>query len=207
MRPGLVLALATLLPGLPAVVVAQGLGDVAAREREERQKKKAETKEEVRTFSNDDLEGLAETSNEESSGTVSEPGSATVSPGSAGTAPSRTPTQARAAREQPYQARVDQARARVQALEARLEDLRQRLNPMSTTYIYGSTGGPVGGTQADEEQRVRSQITALERQLAQEREALRAAEAALQRARRGGGSTSPSGRSGPRSPDDLRQRN
>jgi hypothetical protein len=42
----------------------------------------------------------------------------------------------------------------------------------------------VGGTQADEEQQVRSQVTATEQQLEQARQALSAAEAALDQARR-----------------------
>jgi hypothetical protein len=199
-----VLVFAAALPGLAAVAGAQGLGDVAARERQERQKKAAEAKDEVRTFSNDDLEGLSEVSNEDSKGTVSTPGDATASSGSPARGPSSTRT--RAGQTQPYEARADQARARVQALEARLEDLQQRLNPMSTTYVYGSTAGPVGGTLADEEQRVRSQITAIERQLEQEREALSAAEAALQQAQRGG-SPPPSSTGSPPPAEDLRQRN
>jgi hypothetical protein len=170
-RPGLLVVLAAILPGLAVVAAAQGLGDVAARERQQRQKKAAEKEGEAPTFSNDDLKGLSGVSNESSTGTVSAPGTATVSPSSGGT-PSRRPR----ARAVPRQDRVRTARAQVEALEARLEVLQQRLNPMSTTYIYGSTGGPVGGSQADEELRIRSQISATEQQLAQARQALSAAE-------------------------------
>jgi hypothetical protein len=189
--------LLTALLALPALCAAQGLGDVAARAREERQSKATSGQtSEGPTYSNDDLEGLAEKTNEDSAGTVSTPaaagGSSSGDPGGGGA--TRSPEPTRAAREKPFEDRVSEAQARVQALEASVEELQQRLNPMSTTYVYAGTGGPTGGSQADEEQRVRQQLAAAEQQLGQARQQLSAAQGALDDARLG--------RSGPPPPPD-----
>ena len=96
----------------------------------------------------------------------------------------------RQAREGPLEDAVARNQARVQALEASVEELQQRLNPMSTTYVFGGAGGPVGGSQTDEAARVRSQLTAAEQQLAQARQALSASESALEQARRAPASSS-----------------
>ncbi|MCG6926727.1 MAG: hypothetical protein LJF30_15630 [Acidobacteria bacterium] len=186
-RRGTSLALAAFaLLALPAVSTAQGIGDAAARARQERESQGSEGKKTApRSYSNDDLEGLAERTNEDSEGTVSTTG---VTSSSAGPAESRGPTREEggAGDLERFEEALTRAQGRVQTLEAQVEDLQQRLNPMSTTYVYGGTGGPVGATQADEERRVRRELAVAERQLAQAREAVTSAENALARARRAG---------------------
>ena len=185
---GASLAVAAMALGLPVASAAQGIGDAAARARQERASRAPEEKTtEPRSYSNDDLEGLAEKTNEDSEGTVSTTGD--VSPSAAGPrAPTRsggaTREEERAGHLEPFEDAVTQAQGRVQTLEATVEDLQQRLNPMSTTYVYGGTAGPVGASQADEERRVRQELAAAERELEQAREAVTAAEAALAGARR-----------------------
>jgi flagellar biosynthesis chaperone FliJ len=108
----------------------------------------------------------------------------------------------------PLEDTVARNQARVNALEASVEELQQRLNPMSTTYVYGGTGGPVGGTQSSEEMRVRNQLAAAEQQLAQARQALSASESALDQARRGRlAPVGPRDQPLPPSEDPVRQRN
>ena len=185
---GASLALAAVALGLPAASAAQGIGDAAARARQERASRAPEEKTtEPRSYSNDDLEGLAERTNEDSEGTVSTTGD----PSAAGSrAPARSERSTReegsAGYLQPFEDAVVRAQERVRTLEATVEDLQQRLDPMSTTFVYGGTGGPVGGSQADEERRVRQELTTAERQLEQAREAVTSAEEALARARRQG---------------------
>ena len=177
---GTALVLAAVALGLPASGAAQGLGDVAARAREERENEPGDAKKtESRSFSNDDLEGLAGRTNENSEGTVSTTGAASPSPDNrreSERSPDTTPEQRRTERERPYEDAVTQARGRVQSLEASIESLQQRLNPMSTTYVYGGTGGPVGGTQTDAEAQVRRQLDATQQQLDAAREGVAEAE-------------------------------
>lgn len=160
----LTLAVAALL--LPALSAAQGLGDVAARAREDRQQR-AKKPQPVRTFTNDDLpeRDPSEASDEASPGDEDrsrpdDSGSSSREPESSG----------------PDEEELDRARNRVLRLEATVDELEQKLNPMSTTYIYGGTGGPVGGVQADEEQAVRRQLDAAQQQLEQARDSLAEAE-------------------------------
>jgi len=143
---GAVFALTVLALGLPALGAAQGLGDVAARAREDREKQKDEGKStESRSFSNDDLEGLSEKTNEDSEGTVSTPGGAPApSAGGRAAGRTRTPEQMRQAREGPLEDAVARNQARVQALEASVEELQQHLARQGVETV-----GPVQGDGQD----------------------------------------------------------
>jgi hypothetical protein len=162
----LLLALLVLL--VPGLVLAQGLGDVAARERQKREA--AGHREKPRVLSNDDLR-------------KSEPGNA--SPSAAAPAPDTAAPDANsslgsdrvdrgneeAAAPTPLaqaQAAVDAARAAVVAAEERVKALGDKLNPMSGSFIYGATGS----NDANEELRVRAEMREADAQLTEARDAL-----------------------------------
>jgi hypothetical protein len=156
----LVLLLAIVGLALPSLSEAQGLGDVAAKARQEREQRSTEPKEPVRSFSNDDLPEREESDDDDEydSGEDRSSDRGSSSGGS----------EALSAREREEE--LARARTRVQRLEGKVEELEQKLNPMSTTYIYGGTGGPVGGSQADEEIAIRRQLDATRDQLEDARE-------------------------------------
>jgi hypothetical protein len=160
------LAIATL--ALPALSAAQGLGDIAARAKADREQRAQEAPQPVRTFTNDDLPERDPSEDSEDEVTPDEG--------------DESPPEDRASRSRardsggPDEAEIERSRNRVRRLEAMVEELQQRLNPMSTTYIYGGTGGPVGGVQSDEERAVRRQLDAAQQQLDQARESLAEAE-------------------------------
>jgi len=177
------LALLALL--LPALGLAQGLGDLAARERQKRQAKgPAGT---PRVLTNDDLP-------------KGEPGSTSSAP--APEAPSSEASAGRDRRnpderegvpppESPVaqaQAAADAARDAVVAAEARLKELQDKLNPMSPSFIYGvtQTGDAYG-----EEARTREELRQAEGELAAARAALVQANEALEGARRAARSAPP----------------
>ena len=173
------LAVAALV--LPALSAAQGLGDVATRARVDRQQRAKEKPQPVRTFTNDDLpeRDPGEDTDDASSGDEDRP------PDDRGSSDRERESGG------PDEAELDRARNRVLRLEATVTELEQKLNPMSTTYIYGGTGGPVGGNQADEERAVRRQLDAAQQQLDQARESL--AEAESQRGSGGPSRSEPAG--------------
>ena len=173
----------------PGLVLAQGLGDVAARERQKRQA--AGPRPNARVLNNDDLQ-------HKDAGTTSTPA---PSPVADATAPDSAPSLAgdrdergneeaaeRQTRVEQAQASVDAARAAVVAAEERVKALGDKLNPMSPSFIYGvtQTGDAVG-----EEMRTREELKQAEAQLGETRDALVTANQAFENARRGRPSDSP----------------
>ena len=177
------LAFLLLFPGL---VLAQGLGDVAARERQRREA--AGPGEKPRVLSNADLQPKG-------------PGNASTPADAPGAGPEPEPS-LRGDRDQrgnpeapagptpleEAQAAVDAARAAVVAAEERVKALGDKLNPMSPSFIYGviQTGDAVG-----EEMRTREELKQAEAQLVDMRDALVKASQAYESARRARPSDSP----------------
>jgi hypothetical protein len=161
---------------LPALGLAQGLGDLAARERQKRQAKgPAGT---ARVLTNDDLPAR-------------EPGTSSASAPAAPASEGSSETQRRnpddregsppaASAVAQAQEAADAARDAVVAAEARLKELQDKLNPMSPSFIYGvtQTGDAVG-----EEMRTRDELRQAEGELAAARTALVQANQALEDAR------------------------
>jgi hypothetical protein len=183
MKPALVLSLGLLL-AWPCLGAAQGLGDVATREKQKRAAQAASGKTTpAKVLTDADLnEGR--------------PPGETSSPASAAAAPSegRLSTEAPPstvvdtnAQLRPYLDAVTSAQARVEQLEAQVRSLGAKLNPMSSSFIYGATGS----NSATEEAQVRAGLGQAEAGLTEARKALSAANGALSDARRGQGSAAP----------------
>ena len=173
------LALAALVLGFlaPAVAVAQGLGDTAAREREKRAKEAVKKAAPARVFTGEDLAvgrppGQTATASE-SSGAVPE----AESPAESGPPPLEDPQAA----VRPYIENLRQAQGRVEAVEARIRELSGKLNPMSTRFIYGGSGS----NSANEEAAVRQQLQEAESELREARAAVTTASQAMEDARQG----------------------
>ena len=170
-RRSLLLLIVVWVPG----VCAQGLGDVAAKEK---QKRKAAPKTNTRVITNDDLK------TDEASKSKTE----TASGASPTMEPTPTPSSYQAQREaQPSseggadsqqqavaqaQAQVDNARSAVASAEAHVKELGDKLNPMSPSFIYAQNHT---ADAAGEEIRTREALKGAEAQLASAREALVAA--------------------------------
>jgi len=160
----LLLALLVLL--VPSLVLAQGLGDAAARERQKREASGHKGK--ARVITNDDL-----SKPDASRASAAAPDAPQAT--SEESAP-RDPDQRRVAGEDPAkggldqaQARVDEARGAVVAAEERVKELSDKLNPMSPSFIYGGTSQ---GDVVAEEARTREDLRQAEAQLADARAAL-----------------------------------
>jgi hypothetical protein len=164
---------------LPALGAAQGLGDVAAREKAKRaQQAKAEAK----VFTNEDLDAGRPPSTTGSGEPAGVPES--------GSAPAEPSGEDRAQGERPLLDAVTAAQASVASSEARVKELGDKLNPMSGSFIYGATGS----NDANEELRVRAEMQEAEARLLEARQALAAANQSLQDFRQGR-APSPSGSS------------
>ena len=154
---------------------AQGLGDVAARERSKRvQPKKVEAK----VYTDDDL------SKGRPPGAKTEDGATAPAPEVGGDPGSPSPTEAAEARrqvERGYLSAIGAAQAQVAGAEARIRQLSDRLNPMSLSYIYGAGGS----NDANEELRVREELRQAESELTAARQAVVAANQNLQDYRQG----------------------
>ena len=170
------LLIALVLFLVPGLVAAQGLGDVAARERHKREA--AGHREKPRVIGNDDLrkDGSASTPAETPGGDAT---------AEAGSSRRRDPDQRGSQDPGPNQleqaqAAVDAARASVVGAEERVKALGDKLNPMSPSFIYGGTqvGDAVG-----EEMRTRDELREAEAQLAEVRDALVKASQAYEEAR------------------------
>jgi len=169
------LAFLLLLPGL---VLAQGLGDVAARERQKREA--AGPVEKPRVLSNADLQ-------------QKDPANASTPADAPGTGPQSEPSlrgdrDQRGNQEAPAgptpleeaQAAVDAARAAVVAAEERVKALGDKLNPMSPSFIYGVTQA---GDAVGEEMRTREGLKQAEAHLVETRDALVSAGQAYEKVR------------------------
>jgi hypothetical protein len=171
---------------VPAAAQAQGLGDVAARQREVRQKtgKKPEA---APVFTNHDLDARRPPGSEDESEDAAEPA---VSSSSSSSVPdesdlARESYEDRDADVAPQTDAVNQAQAEVDSITRQIRELSSRLNPMSTDYVYGAAAS---GDAAAEEIRVRNELNQLEARLVEARQELARANDALNTARRGRGS-------------------
>jgi hypothetical protein len=161
----------------PGLVLAQGLGDVAARERQKRDA--AGHREKSRVLSNDDLQ-------QKGPGNASTPAADAAAPDAEpslrGDRDERRNEEAAASQTQLEQAQaaVDAARAAVVATEERVKALGDKLNPMSPSFIYGvtQTGDAVG-----EEMRTREELKQAEARLVDMRDALVKASQAFENVR------------------------
>ncbi|HXK12088.1 MAG TPA: hypothetical protein VMT70_20785 [Vicinamibacteria bacterium] len=166
---GLVLVL------VPALAGAQGIGDVAAKEKE---KRAAAPHEKTRVITNDDLtkgeKKPSDGASAPSSGSASSERVRSTKEQEGGPPADSTVEQAQAA--------ADAARSAVVAAEEHVKELQDKLNPMSPSFIYGGT---VVGDAVGEEMRTRQELRVAEADLAGAREALQKATQALEDARRG----------------------
>jgi hypothetical protein len=165
---------------------AQGLGNVAAREKAKRAESKAK-KPEAKVFTNTELEegrppgwkkdeSAGESASPEVAGTPAE-----------STEPRALSTSDRAEQERSYVEAITEAQQGVAAAEGRVRQLQEKLNPMSVAYIYGSGGS----NDANEELRVRQELTTAEAQLQGARQQLGTANKGLQDFRQGRSSSPP----------------
>jgi hypothetical protein len=168
--------LVVLAIGLGGVATAQGLGDTATRERKRREKEKKPPSN--RVYTNDDLEkGRPPGEKTSSSADATLSGSATSSE-----SPSEAPPMPdMAGSDRRYIDAVREAQERVTAIEKQIQQANGKLNPMSTDYIYGSSGS----NNANDELQVRQELSDLQQQLVQARQDLATANQALANARQG----------------------
>lgn len=157
-----------------AAAPAQGLGDLAAREKAKRTQTK---KPEGRVFTNDDLDAG------KPPGEKKEEGAAAAEPAASGAPEVLRPLrdESRQQDDKIYVDALRAAEAEVTAVETRIRELSSRLNPMSTTYIYGAGGS----NDANEELRLRDELRQAEEQLIAARQAVVSASRNLQDFRAG----------------------
>jgi len=169
-------AAATCLLALAASAsAAQGLGDLAARERAKRAAEAKKKKEPPKSFTNEDLEAGRPPGTKPAEGE----GEAPAPTGREGAAPG--PVEAPLERERPYLDAVSSAQQALTAAETRVKAISDKLNPMSVSYIYGAGGS----NDANEELRVRAELTQAESELQAARQALATANQNLLAARQG----------------------
>jgi hypothetical protein len=170
-------ASAICLVGLVAAApsAAQGLGDLAARERSKRAAEAKQKKEPAKSFTNEDLEAGRPPGAKPAEGAGESPAP------TAGEAPAPAPVEAPLERERPYLDAVSSAQQALTAAETRVKAISDKLNPMSVSYIYGAGGS----NDANEELRVRAELTQAESELQAARQALATANQNLLAARQG----------------------
>jgi hypothetical protein len=185
-RVAIALAVAAFLVGTAS---AQGLGNVAAREKAKRAESKAK-KPEAKVFTNTELEEgrppgwKPDASAGESASSETSPESATSTES---TQPRTLTTSERAEQERSYLEAISEAQQGVTAAEGRVRQLQEKLNPMSVAYIYGAGGS----NDANEELRVRQELSQAEAQLQSARQQLGTANKGLQDFRQGRQSSPP----------------
>lgn len=165
---------------LATPALAQGLGDTAARERARRAaqaKKQAKEKEPERSFTNADLEAGRPAGYKPSSDSSSDTQASSEGSSDAPAAPPED----RLAEERPFLDAIIAAKTEVTSAEARVKELSDKLNPMSLSYIYGSGGS----NDANEELRVRAELSQAERDLLAARQGVDVANQNLQAFRQG----------------------
>lgn len=158
-----------------APAAAQGLGDKAARERAKRAAEAKKKKEPAKSFTNEDLEAGRPPGTKPAEGAAEQPAAGGAE------APAPAPVEAPLERERPYLDAVSSAQQALTAAETRVRALADKLNPMSVSYIYGAGGS----NDANEELRVRAELTQAESELQAARQALATANQNLQAARQG----------------------
>jgi hypothetical protein len=181
---GLGLLVVVLPLGLGGVASGQGLGDTAARERDRRAEEQKEKKPQpTHVYTNDDLEkgrppGEKKSDSEGSASSGSPSSSSEISSEGPSGAP---PLPDMAGSDRRYIEAVREAQERVTAIEKQIQQANGKLNPMSTDYIYGSSGS----NNANEELQVRQELSDLQQRLVQARQDLARANQELQNARQG----------------------
>jgi hypothetical protein len=164
------LAVALLALGIPGLAGAQGLGETAAQERERREKKsQGKAKEEAPVYTNHDLDAIRPPEAESDDEDDQDDGASASS-----TSPRRAPSRPRPSggvrgRDDADRSRrdaVSRAQSQVDQIEARIRELNGRLNPMSRDYVYGEASNVDA---ANEEIRIREELSGLENELRQAR--------------------------------------
>lgn len=170
-------AAAICLVGLVAAApsAAQGLGDMAARERSKRAAEAKKKKEPPKSFTNEDLEAGRPPGTKPAESAVEAPAPTGVGP------PGGAPVEAPLERERAFLDAVTAAQQTLTSAETRVRALSEKLNPMSVSYIYGAGGS----NDANEELRVRAELTQAESDLQAARQALATANQNLLAARQG----------------------
>ncbi|MFI5168865.1 MAG: hypothetical protein ACHQM7_00775 [Vicinamibacterales bacterium] len=161
---------------------AQGLGTVAAREKAKRAESKAK-KPEAKVFTNTELEQGRPPGwkKDESAGASASSETSSESSPTENTQPRTLTTSERAEGERSFVEAITQAQQGVSAAEGRVRQLQEKLNPMSVAYIYGAGGS----NDANEELRVRQELTQAEAELQSARQQLGTANKGLQDVRQG----------------------
>ena len=173
----IVFGLGVLSLALAAPLAAQGLGDTAAREKAKRSAKPPAKTEPAKVFTNEDLAaGRPPGTKPDSGGSEAPP----PLPDSNGEAPPPS-GEDRLAQERPYLDAINVANSEVTRIETLIRQLSDKLNPMSLSYIFGAGGS----NDANEELRVRAELTEAERSLAAARQEVAAANKNLQDFRQG----------------------
>jgi hypothetical protein len=178
------LAILAAVLGGTTVARAQGLGDVASRERQKREAQKSH--EPGRAYGNEDLPGQSADKTGKKKDEAAPAGTSAAPP----VAPSGEDSAddagsvfaARKQRVADAEAAVRSAQAMVDGIESRIRQLQDMLNPMSPSFIYGATAS---GDMANAEARAREELRQSETRLAEARKALAAANQELEDAQLG----------------------
>lgn len=157
---------------LAAGASAQGIGDVAAREREKR--KAAGTPAEKRSFDNVDLE-QGRPAGTKSDAPASKPAAA-EEPAAGG-----SPDDAQRARVRAAEESVQAAEKEVARLEGRQQEIQDMLNPMSVKYVFGQARSMDATA---EEQRLKDELAGLPARIEAAKKAVIDAQRAVADARR-----------------------
>jgi hypothetical protein len=160
--------------GLSAASFAQGIGDVAARERE---KRKAAAAGEKRAYDNFDLDEGRPPGEKKGEDAAASTGGAPPAEASG----AQSPEDAQRARVREAEERVQSAEKEVARLEARQQEIQDMLNPMSVKYVYGQARS-VDATA--EEQRIKDELAAIPARIENAKKAVLDAQSALAEARR-----------------------
>ena len=170
-----------------ATAQAQGLGDVASREREKREKQVRTPKDSAPVFTNADLDAgkPPEDKNKKKAADAdaSTEGAAVSYSVEPPPPPASEGDSAWAERVGGLRDQMSGAQAQVNGVEARISALNGKLNPMSTDYIYGAQGS----NNTNEELQVREELRQAEAELLEARRALAEASEAWEGFRRESG--------------------
>lgn len=156
---------------------AQGLGDVAARERSKRQAAAAAG--EKRVYDNADLEVGRPAGEKKAADAAGEKPASSAGGSSAGEAVS--PEEALRLRVQEAADGLRAAEEAARRLEDRQQELQDMLNPMSVRYVYGQA---TSGDARAQEQRVKDELAGLPERIEAARKLVVEAQKALAEARR-----------------------
>jgi chromosome segregation ATPase len=171
--------------GLPAVAVAQGLGDTAARERERREKEEQAKKgEEAPVYTNHDLDAIRPPDSDDDDSDEDDAAASEAGDARREERPSRPAGRIRGRDDdlRPYRDGVSNAQAEVDRIERQLRELSGKLNPMSRDYIYGAAQSVDA---AGEELRIKAELNELQGRLVEARQDLAVATESMQAAREG----------------------